>query len=61
VLHTASGPAHVSAVESGTEAETCNLVVADFSTYFVGTAKLLSHDNTVRTPTRAVVPGLRAE
>jgi hypothetical protein len=61
VLHTASGPAHVSAVESGTEAETYNLVVADFSTYFVGTAKLLSHDNTVRTPTRAVVPGLRAE
>jgi hypothetical protein len=61
VLHTVAGPVYVSFVESGTEAETYNLVVADFSTYFVGDAKVLSHDNTVRTPTRAVVPGLQAE
>jgi len=61
VLHTVSGPAYVSFVESGSEAETYNLVVADFNTYFVGDAKILSHDNTVRTPTRAVVPGLIAE
>jgi hypothetical protein len=61
ILHTAAGPAYISSVESGSDAQTYNLVVADFSTYFVGNAKLLSHDNTVRTPTRAVVPGLRAE
>jgi hypothetical protein len=61
VLHTAAGPAHVSAVGEGREAETYNLVVADFSTYFVGNAKVLSHDNTVRTPTRALVPGLRVD
>ena len=61
ILHTVAGPAYVSFVESGSEAETYNLVVADFSTYFVGDAKVLSHDNTVRTPTSASVPGLRAE
>ena len=61
ILHTVAGPAYISSVASGSEAETYNLVVADFSTYFVGDAKVLSHDNTVRTPTRAVVPGLRAE
>jgi hypothetical protein len=61
VLHTVAGPAYVSYVESGTEAETYNLVVADFNTYFVGDAKVLSHDNTVRTPTRAIVPGLQSE
>jgi hypothetical protein len=33
-------------------------VVADFHTYFVGEAKILSHDNTIRQPTNAVVPGL---
>ncbi|MEX2175791.1 MAG: polymorphic toxin-type HINT domain-containing protein [Pirellulaceae bacterium] len=58
VLHTVSGPVHVEGVETGSEAETYNLVVADFSTYFVGDAKILSHDNTVRTPTRSLVPGL---
>lgn len=61
ILHTVSGPAYVSFVESGSEAETYNLVVADFNTYFVGDAKMLSHDNTVRTPTRAIVPGLSAD
>lgn len=61
VLHTTTGPAYVSAVGAGSEAQTYNLVVADFSTYFVGDAKLLSHDNTVRTPTRALVPGLRVD
>jgi hypothetical protein len=58
VLHTTAGPVHVSAVSEGSQAQTYNLVVADFSTYFVGNAKVLSHDNTVRTPTRALVPGL---
>lgn len=61
VLHTASGPVHVSTVEDGSEAQTYNLVVADFSSYFVGQAMVLSHDNTVRLPTRSLVPGLRAQ
>jgi hypothetical protein len=58
ILHGASGPVHLSSVELSTEAETYNLVVADFHTYFVGYRKVLSHDNTIREPTRAVVPGL---
>jgi tetratricopeptide (TPR) repeat protein len=61
VLHTARGPLHVTEVEAGSVAQTYNLVVADFSTYFVGQQMILSHDNTVRTPTRALVPGLAAE
>jgi hypothetical protein len=59
VLHTASGPARVTQVAAGQTAETYNLVVADFNTYFVGKQKLLSHDNTVRRPTSAIVPGLK--
>jgi hypothetical protein len=61
VLHTANGPLHVTGVEAGSIAQTFNLIVADFSTYFVGEQMILSHDNTVRTPTRALVPGLAAE
>jgi len=58
VLHTANGAARVKDVATGDVAETYNLVVADFNTYFVGSDRVLSHDNTVRRPTRAVVPGL---
>jgi hypothetical protein len=61
VLHTASGPSRVSRVAEGSTAVTYNLVVADFNTYFVGQQKLLSHDNTVRRATSAVVPGLKPE
>ncbi len=39
--------------------ETYNLIVADFHSYFVGEAKVLSHDNTIRGLTNAVVPGLQ--
>jgi hypothetical protein len=60
VLHTARGPLLVSTVEEGSQAQTYNLVVADFSSYFVGQAMILSHDNTVRQPTRTLVPGLPA-
>jgi hypothetical protein len=57
-LHTVSGTSEVwSAHPTGYE-ETHNLVVADFHTYFVTKAKILSHDNTIREPTDAVVPGL---
>jgi hypothetical protein len=61
LVHGAEGPLPILTVESGAEAETFNLVVADFSTYFVGQQKILSHDFTPRRPTSAVVPGLKPE
>lgn len=58
VLHTAAGSVAVSSVEPGEVSETHNLVVADFNNYFAGASRVLSHDNTVRRATSAVVPGL---
>jgi hypothetical protein len=60
ILHSVSGAARVEAVEELDEAEAYNLVVADFSTYFVGEAGILVHDNTPRRPTQASIPGLAA-
>jgi hypothetical protein len=57
-LHTSRGIVTVSHVATGQTAETYNLVVADFHTYFAGESMILSHDNTVRQPTKATVPGL---
>jgi len=57
-LHGVYGATPVSLTDDGPELETYNLIVADFHSYFVGEAKLLCHDNTVRRPTNAVVPGL---
>lgn len=57
-LHTVDGTSEVWSVHPTGCEETYNLVVADFHTYFVGQAKILSHDNTIREPTDAVVPGL---
>jgi hypothetical protein len=59
-FHAVSGTATaIDRVEiSSDEAPTFNLVVADFHSYFVGEAKILSHDNTVRTPTSMTVPGV---
>jgi hypothetical protein len=61
ILHGVTGFTRVTAVKHSEQAEAFNLVVADFSTYFVGENGLLVHDNTPRTPTRAVVPGLAAK
>ncbi len=60
-LHGVTGVVRVSLAESGSTAETYNLVVANFHSYFVGDGKILCHDNTVRRPTTATVPGLLAE
>ncbi len=57
-LHTILGTVDVANVEPAEPQETFNLVVADFHTYFVGQAKILTHDNTIRRPTTCVVPGL---
>jgi hypothetical protein len=57
-VHTVEGATPVDkVVPSGKEA-TYNLEVADFNDYFVGEAKLLTHDVTSRRPTSAVLPGL---
>jgi hypothetical protein len=58
-LQSLKGPQSISAVAEGSKAETYNLLVADFHTYFVGVDRILSHDVTVRQPTDAVVPGLK--
>ena len=57
-LHCLRGSQPISCLEAGAEAETFNLIVADFHTYFVGDERVLSHDVTVRRPTNAIVPGL---
>jgi len=57
-LHTVDGTVGVLSVYPvGTE-ETYNLIVADSHAYFVTEAMILSHDNTIRDLTNAVVPGL---
>jgi hypothetical protein len=61
VLHTASGSATLCLVEPGPFVETYNLIVADFNSYFAGKSRVLSHDNTVRRATSAMVPGLLEE
>jgi hypothetical protein len=61
-LHCAAGTVRITGIEKQTdEIQTYNLVVADFNTYFIGPACVLSHDNTVREATSAIVPGLAAE
>lgn len=57
-LHTVDGTAPVRSVHPTGSEELHNLVVADFHTYFVTEAKILTHDNTMREPTTALVPGL---
>ena len=57
-LHTVRGSVRISRVEEAEFAPTYNLIVADFHSYFVGRSLVLCHDNTLRQPTDALVPGL---
>jgi hypothetical protein len=62
LVHTLSGSVPLESVEklesdSSDAVVAFNLIVADFSTYFVGDGGLLVHDNTPRRPTAAVLPG----
>ncbi|MBC7855770.1 MAG: hypothetical protein IAF94_20265 [Pirellulaceae bacterium] len=58
-LHTFSGAASIAKVEELPKPDRAyNLVVADYNTYFVGSANVLVHDNIYRQPTLAKVPGL---
>jgi len=58
-LHSVGGAVRISDVVETSEEQTFNLIIADFNTYFVGEAKVLSHDNTIRQPTLSIVPGLQ--
>lgn len=60
-LHTMKGVVPVQYLEPGRKVKTYNLIVDGHHTYFVGAGQVLSHDNSVRQPTNAVVPGLRVE
>jgi hypothetical protein len=58
-LHTLRGAAPIIKVEQLPNPDQAyNLIVADFNTYFVGSANVLVHDNIYRQPTLAKVPGL---
>ncbi|MHC4399776.1 MAG: polymorphic toxin-type HINT domain-containing protein [Planctomycetota bacterium] len=57
-LHTVEGTVPVRSVHGTGVEELHNLIVADFHTYFITEAKLLTHDNTIRQPTDVLVPGL---
>jgi hypothetical protein len=57
--HTLTGGTAIDRSDSEVgKAETYNLSVADFHTYFVGECRVLSHDVTDQLPTLKVVPGL---
>lgn len=58
VLHSMNGPVRVSVVDAKGNAETFNLIVADFHSYFVGESRILSHDLTMRRPASTLIPGL---
>jgi hypothetical protein len=57
-LHCAAGFLPIESLEEAPAETSYNLIVEDFSTYFVGEQRLLVHDNTLRQPTLAIVPGL---
>jgi hypothetical protein len=59
-VRTASRIASIADLSDEPEAETYNLVVMDFHTYFVGRARLLSYDAGEVRPTFQKVPGLPA-
>src|SRR5262249_16655721 len=58
LLHTATGNTPVWAAKKGSTAETYNLVVADFHTYFVGKTGVFCQDLLIPHSTNNVVPGL---
>jgi hypothetical protein len=60
-LYGLSGTVTIDAIEPGPQWQAHNLIVEGFATYFVGEHQLLVHDNTLRVPTKALVPGLLGE
>ncbi|MDP7016550.1 MAG: polymorphic toxin-type HINT domain-containing protein [Pirellulaceae bacterium] len=60
-LYGADSMQTITDVGEGQTTASHNLIVADFSSYFVGEQRILSHDNTVRRPTNNILPGLSKE
>ena len=60
-LHTLRGTVPVSGIEPGKLQVTYGVVTADFHTFFAGKGMILTHDNTIRPPTKRIVPGLAAK
>jgi hypothetical protein len=58
VLQSLAGTGRVKGVQSAPDAETYNLVVAEFNTYFIGSSGILAHDNTPHRSTHEVLPGI---
>lgn len=58
LLHTATGNTPVWSAKKGETAETYNLIVADFHTYFVGKTGVLCQDLLIPKGTNSLVPGL---
>lgn len=58
LLHTVTGNTPVWSAKKGEAAQTYNLEVADFHTYFVGTMGILSQDVSTPRGTDSIVPGL---
>jgi hypothetical protein len=58
LIRTANGSLPVSSIERAPDIQVHNLIIADFSTYFVGESRLLTHGTTVRAPTLAIAPGV---
>ena len=58
LLHTVTGNVPVWTSRKGETAQTYNLVVADFHTYFIGSTGLLSQDVLLPKSTDNLVPGL---
>jgi hypothetical protein len=58
VLNGVSEPVRVSVSQPDENQTAYNLIVADFSTYFVGETGVLVHDNSPVRPTASVVPGI---
>jgi hypothetical protein len=60
VLHGAENPLKIDRVFAGGKEETFNLRVAGNANYFVGNARILSHDVTSRGPSEMAIPGYKA-
>jgi hypothetical protein len=56
-MATVGGTVEITGIEPSPDAEAFNLVVDEFHTYFVGDARVLSHDNLPPQPTEAGLPG----
>jgi len=58
LLHGLSKTLTVRSVKPAENSEAYNLIVADFSTYFVGDSGVLAHDISPQRPTQAILPGI---